>query len=113
MFIPDLLPPCSLFLDLLKHRLLLFRLVQLGDELVDFINVADLQQAWGCTICIKRLVIDTSGSVAAHSGSYRKCALCPGVEAFEWVSVVSRYEELALVGSGGDKAVSDWLLLGR
>ena len=113
MFIPDLLPPCSLFLDLLKHRLLLFRLHQLGDEYVDLINVVDLQQAWGCTSCIKRLVIDTSGSVAAHSSSYRKCALSPGVEAVGWVSVVIRYEELALVSSGGDKAVSDSVLLGR
>ena len=98
---------------LLKHRLLLFRLHQLGDEYVDLINVVDLQQAWGCTICIKRLVIDTSGSVAAYSSSYRKCALGPGVEAVGWVSVVFRYEESALVSSGGNRAVSDWLLLGR
>ena len=42
-----------------------------------------------------------------------KCALSSGVEAVGWVSVVSRYEELELVGSGGNRAVSDWLLLGR
>ena len=42
-----------------------------------------------------------------------KCALSSGVEAVGWVSVVIRYEELALVSSGGDKAVSDSVLLGR